>query len=237
MKLANTSLAIVLVAMFLWLNGCTCSFSLNEPGLITVVEPHTYLSEDPIALPDFDGDAENIYFYKNITRSLTRDYNVELMYGDQRKSPSCEYSVKIDVNPEFSGSWVNAIITFPGFLVFAPSWCSYYYEVQMNTKVDIKDKAGKVVATIEENPALEFTYMDFKRSFWAYTGWWMPGYGVTSLIASPFMTLYDNNADSDLQKGIGNLYGEFIADKIVVKLNMLNKDRTSPGISAMTMAD
>jgi hypothetical protein len=228
MTITNLTMVLSLAALLLWLGGCTTTLEVDPDDLtrLTVIDPVPYLGKKPVGVKNFEGDLETVHYRKFITKSLAYDYNVELLRGDALKidqnANACDYLLEISVHPEFEGSWVNALLTFPGFLVFAPSWNGFYYDAILNTEVEISSISGEVLSTLVEKPRLGINHMDFGRSFWAYSGWWMPGLGATSLLSAPFMASADDDICSPFLQTVGDTYGEYIADKIVDAINHLD---------------
>jgi hypothetical protein len=225
--ITHSSVLVLLVSLV----GCTCELQLRNPCEHVVMDPVMYLSDKPVVVQNFKGDPEDVQFFKAVVRSLDEDYSMEVIRGSLsakcNKVKRCDYAVDIRIEPRYEGSWVNFLLTFPGFILFAPSWNGYYYDAVMETRVCILDSKGKVLREVEESPVFELNYMDFGRSFFAYSGWWMPGLGATSLLAAPYMATYDEDASSPLQDEIEDIYGQKIADRIVDAINQLDEAGTS----------
>jgi len=62
--------------------------------------------------------------------------------------PATEYTAKIDVHPKYRGRGHNFWINWPGFLVWAPAWHGYIYEI--NWDMDLTLTAGTNSVPLEK---------------------------------------------------------------------------------------
>ncbi len=53
------------------------------------------------------------------------------------------------------------------------------------------------------------------RGFWSGSGWWLPGYGGTNIIAGAIFTKYDKKATDPFHKEADQTYGDYVAEKVV----------------------
>ena len=230
MKSRKSIGSVLLLWVGIVVSGCSYDLKMKNLEDYYVRDMQSMRASDPIGMDSFMGETSDIPYFEGITKSLVHDYGAKVIRGHfddvEKKRCRAKYFLNVDIKPEYSGSGWNFLVTFPGFLVFAPSWNGYRYHAILNTQVRILDREGRLVSRIDEQPEFAFNHMDFDRSFWAYSGWWMPGYGVTSLVAAPFMTGYDDDANTPLQVRLRDVYGRYIADKVVKSINELERKQT-----------
>ena len=218
----------ILVILVVFASGCSHS--------LTVKNLEEYYSrgidsrfDGSLCVSKPSGSPGDIPYFKAILKSLEEDYGLTIVrHGSVLKvaeGRSCDYSLSISIETKYNGSGKNFVITFPGFILFAPSWKGFYYDAKITTEVFIRDTAGKTVSKVFEEPLFQFNYMDSGRSFWAYNGWWTPMYGAGSLIAAPFMCSYDKDATPAFQLMVLDIYGQYIAEHIIEAMNDLAQNR------------
>ncbi len=132
----------------------------------------------------------------------------------------------LDPQPEFHGSGWNFLITFPGFLLFSHAWNGYVYRCDVPTSYTIYNPQDRSAARSDTiATTFDIRHCDFERGFWASTGWWVPGYGGSSLLAAPFLIPYDPDATASFHDTIRTTYGRYIAESILRNVIDLERER------------
>ncbi len=219
-----TMLSLCMIYLF----GCTYPIKINNLNEFLV--SHERLDERvKIGILSYNGPSENRLYFNMVVDALRRHPSTkikqDLILGKSKGNfrPDCYLSILPETS--YEGDNINFLTTFPGFLIFAPSWVGYKYSAEIHTTVEIFNRDGKKVDTIVLDPRYKFSHMDFERGFWAYTGWWI-FYGAGSLVSAPFMVRYDTDATPLFQNSIRNNYGDFVAESTMAALKPLSSSLT-----------
>jgi hypothetical protein len=188
---------------------------------------HEYMLEashaerSDIAVSPYTGPAEGRILFQHVVDGLRAHPSV----GQVRTNWAWDFhesgfepDVVLRITPrvEYRGSAWNLPITFPGFVVFAHAWNGYVYTGDAVTDIEILDPVTREVVESSEIPTkYSMRHTAFDRGFWAGSGWWMPGYGATALLAGLVFIQYDEDATDPFQKEIQRPYGEYIAEMMM----------------------
>ena len=174
-----------------------------------------------IALLPYAGPPEAEELFTHVVAALRGHPSVDQVrtnWSWEKKDPSFEPDVVVKVDPSInlSGSGWNYLITFPGFLVFAPAWNGYVYHGNVATALEVFDVSTRK-ALANETIATDYSlrHADPGRTFWAEMGWWTPGYGAVSAISGFYMISYDTDATEPFHEVIRRPYGDYVAEHIV----------------------
>ena len=215
----NVVLALLLPLCCVALSSCV--HTMNVPNSDDYIATPTHGPRQKIAVLPFEGKKTAEPFFSFAVEALRAHPSVDQIRSNwswDLKDPGFQPDVVIALDPQvtYEGSPWNMLITFPGFLLFTHTWHGYVYYANIETGITVYDPGSRQV--IEEdslNTRYSMRHCDFGRGFWASSGWWMPGYGATSLLAGIFMIRYDTDAAIPFQKEIRTPYGEYIAESIV----------------------
>jgi hypothetical protein len=128
-----------------------------------------------------------------------------------------DVDVQADVKVKYRGSGANFPITFPGFLLFAHAWNGYVYKADIVTTLTVTPASGAPLTRTLET-TYDMRHCDFGRGFWSSSGWYMPGWGATSLIAGMFMIRYDTDATPEFSQAVHEAYGSYIANNVAAMI-------------------
>jgi len=178
-----------------------------------------------IAVVPFQGDQESSAWADQVVEALRRHPSVGMVRTNWKGksaepgfSPDCV--VGIHPQAEYSGSGWNFLLAFPGFLFFLPAAHGFVYHGDVTTDVDLYENgAAEPSRTVSVPATFNMRHCDFERAFFAETGWWVPGWGASSALAAPFMIIYDSDATEPLQKEVGRVYGDWVAEHLIRTLN------------------
>jgi len=136
-----------------------------------------------------------------------------------------DYIVKININSNYKGSWVNYFIDFPGFLIWTPTWNGYIYKINHNVKITLID--GKTKQEISQfNIPLNFDVRqaDIDRT-WIENSWFECG--AIAFVGGFFHTRYDEDVTAMVTNEVYYPIGRYIAEEIKnnIKINKYNKRR------------
>jgi hypothetical protein len=166
-----------------------------------------------------------------IRDGLTRHISVEkvVLSSEPLYDLKPDVQVHTAVGATYKGSGWNFPITFPGFLVFSHAWNGYVYKANLVTRIDVTDSATGKSTTRTLTTNYDLRHCDFGRGFWSSSGWWMPGWGATSLLSGFFMVTYDNDATPLFETAVSTAYGDYVANHVV---EMLGEIETGTHASA-----
>jgi hypothetical protein len=136
-----------------------------------------------------------------------------------------DVDVHADVKVKYRGSGANFPITFPGFLLFTHAWNGYVYKADIVTTLTVTPAAGGAPRTRTLETTYDMRHCDFGRGFWSSSGWFLPGWGATSLFAGLYMTGYDTDATPEFSKVVHDAYGAYAANNIAA---MIAETETQP---------
>lgn len=115
------------------------------------------------------------------------------------------------------GSGWNFLVNFPGFLIWAPAWNGYLYEVKYTINCTlIKSSTQETIDQFKIPIALNIRHADFNRT-WTEISWLEVG--VIALIGGLVFTSYDQNVTPLVSEKIENPIGKYIAQEIVKRIN------------------
>jgi hypothetical protein len=117
---------------------------------------------------------------------------------------------------EYKGSGWNFLVNFPGFLVWAPAWHGYNYEVSHNISVQLSDaKTGKNLKTIHIPVVLDILHADINRT-WTEVSWLE--FGVIAFVGGIVFIQYDDTVTPLVEQKAGPVVADFIAKEIIEAL-------------------
>jgi hypothetical protein len=210
---------------------------------------HDYMLEashaerNDIAVLPYAGPAESRIFFQHVVDGLRAHPSVAQLRTDWNwdyYEPGFEPDVALRITPrvEYRGSAWNLPITFPGFLVFAHAWNGYVYTGDAVTDIEILDPITREVIESSEIPTrYSMRHTAFDRGFWAGTGWWMPGYGATALLAGLVFIGYDEDATDPFHNVIQRPYGEYVAEMMMRTSIAYVRNRDRNGLVSLPAAD
>lgn len=123
--------------------------------------------------------------------------------------------VMVAPKTDYSGSWVNLPITFPGFLVFAHAWNGFVYEADVKTSLALSGPgiAGEVRDDIDTK--FDLRYCDSDRGMATSSGWYTPFWGGLNLLIGVYNISYDDDASPEFRNEVRSTYGRYVANSIV----------------------
>lgn len=125
----------------------------------------------------------------------------------------------ITVDSKYDGSGWNFLISFPGFLIFAPVWNGYVYEVTHAITVQLKrgldnEHIDKFTLPV----VLDIRHSDIDRT-WVMAVDWLLTYGVVSIVGGIIYVNYDDDVTPLLADRVSIPIGTYVAQEIVNRIN------------------
>jgi hypothetical protein len=129
-----------------------------------------------------------------------------------------KYTAQINMKSDYKGSFWNWFpINFPGFLIFTPAWNGYVYKANYDFDILLRDAVeDKKIESFSVPIKLNLRHADMDRT-WTEIGWLE--WGVIPLVAGVTFISYDPDVTSALADRIEVPIGEYIAEKIILRIN------------------
>lgn len=170
--------------------------------------------------------ADRIAYYNAVVAALKRHPRVRHLrtdwkLGAKESGFTPDHRVEIRIGPDYSGDSRNWLVTWPGCYVFACAWNGFLYHADVGTDVQLLGlDSDASEAGLENIPAkFDISHCSYWRGFWSGTGWWFPGFGLHNTVTGLFFTKLDPNIVGEFHKEGNQLYGNYVADKIVRRLS------------------
>jgi len=123
----------------------------------------------------------------------------------------------IGINSKYDGSGWNFLVNFPGFLVFAPAWHGYVYEVTHAINVQLNRGAdNEQIDTFTIPVVLDIRHADIDRT-WTEVSWFEVG--AIAFVGGIIFIQYDDDVTPLLADKISTPIGTYVAQEIVNRIN------------------
>lgn len=152
-------------------------------------------------------------------------YNVRPTTAVMHGQSDLDAIATISINSKYKGSGLNFLINWPGFLVWAPAWHGYNYEINHNVSVLLTDaKSGAKINHFNMPISLDIRHAAFNRT-WTEIGWLE--FGVIPFVGGLVFINYDDNVTPIALEKAGPVIADYIAQEIVNNLQPLaNKPKS-----------
>lgn len=126
----------------------------------------------------------------------------------------------VDLRSQYEGSVANFLISWPGFLVWAPAWNGYVYNIKHDFGVHLEDGRSEGVMDSFDVPVnLDIRHAAMNRTWVAETGGWLlPGLSAVALVGGIIHTGYDKNVTPLAAKEVAAPVGGFVAQEIIRRI-------------------
>lgn len=123
----------------------------------------------------------------------------------------------IEIKTEHNGSGYNFWINFPGFLIFAPAWHGYSYEVKHAVNCTLTKPGGKeAIGQFQLPIALDVRHAAINRT-WTEVSWFEVG--IIALVGGVVFMDYDTSVTPLVSDKVESPLGKYVADEIVKRIN------------------
>jgi hypothetical protein len=218
-SLLFVSLLVCLGSMLL--GGCT------HPIVIRNMQTYQSFGNAPFENPLKIGivsdttDPEQKSLLNGISNALSNySAKVFMPYTPNSEQP-VDIVTNIDIVTEHNGSGWNFLVNFPGFLIFAPAWNGYLYEVKYTINCTLTNAAKKEVIDQFKIPIiLDIRHASFNRT-WTEISWFE--FGVIAFVGGLVFISYDDNVTPLVMEKAEGPLGKYIAQEIVNRINAKGK--------------
>lgn len=240
MKNCFKYLFVALAAISILISGCTHQMTVKNLNDY-YTSPTTNPSRVDVALAPYRGPYELSLFYQKTAAALGMHPSVRMVrvnWSPKRteKDFNPSHIVYLAINANYEGSGWNYPITFPGGYFFVCAITGYVYYANLTTDIsaspicndaDLYKESTKNNQIINESIPMKFSlrHCDFTRGFWSGTAWWFPGWGLHNIITGFVFIGYDPDATVPFVQKSADVYGNYIADKIVTTLLKTQNDQ------------
>ncbi len=143
-------------------------------------------------------------------------YNARITTAVNNDNSNVDVIATVSVLSDYKGSGWNFLINFPGFLVWAPAWNGYVYQVTHNVNVQLSDaKTGKAINTINVPVSLNIRHADFDRT-WTEISWLEVG--IIAFVGGIVFIGYDDDVTPLVEQKAGQVITDYIARQIAGSL-------------------
>lgn len=209
---------IILIGFLLFIVGCSHPLRVKNLG---VYQSHSMspLQSKGVKVGIITGtnDPYMKALVKNVGQALST-YNAEVLlpYVPQSDS-SVDVEARIGIIPTYQGSGWNFLINFPGFLLFAPAWNGYIYNVHYQVDVMVVDGRSKQRIDSFQVPIhLDIRHAEFDRT-WTEISWFE--IGIIAFLGGLYFVQYDPDVTPILTDKVGGTLGDYIAQEVVNRIN------------------
>ena len=158
--------------------------------------------------------------------------DVAYPYGPAAAQRRVDVVATVDVRPTGDGSGWNFLINFPGFLIFAPAWHGYVYEVKYDVDVTLSTPGdGAVVDRFVVPVVLDVRHASINRT-WTEISWFEVG--AIAFIGGLVFTSYDDGVTPLALEHSAATVGDYVAQKIVARMNASSRGMTLEQPTAAT---
>jgi len=191
--------------------------SLNKPLTIGIVG--NYSKPDGQNL--LDGIAASLESY---SAKVIKPYTLN-------SQSEADVVATIAVRSSYEGSSANFWINFPGFLLWAPAWNGYIYEVNHVIDVKLANAGGGQFEKFSIPIELDVRHADINRT-WTEISWFE--FGIIAFVSGFAFMNYDEKVTpllaTAIQKPVGNYVSQQIIKRINDHLNVIKASSASPPI-------
>ncbi|MBI9020162.1 MAG: SHOCT domain-containing protein [Verrucomicrobia bacterium] len=216
MKLKNPG-NLVLAVLMLAVTMVGCTHQLQIKNLSSYYNTSINSLENPVrvGIRSTCSDFEDQQLVRGIGSNLSK-YNARVTTNINGDNSNVDVVATISVLSDYKGSGWNFLINFPGFLVWAPAWHGYNYQVNHNVNVHLTDaKTGKSIDTINVPVSLNIRHADFDRT-WTELSWLE--FGVIAFVGGIVFIAYDDDITPMVAQRADHVITDYIAQRVAGSL-------------------
>lgn len=235
-RMISVWLCITMVLM------CGCAHPLVVKNLDTYRSYGVFELDKPLKI-GIDTDAnepEQLSLLEGTAKALGHSATVTMPYHKSSQKP-VDVVANVEVQTVHEGSGWNFLVNWPGFLVWAPAWHGYVYQVKYTvhctlTKADTKEFIDQFQIPI----ALDVRHAAINRT-WTEISWLEVS--VIAFVGGILFVDYDASVTPLVAEKVQDTLGKYIAKEIVKRLNAsgkfgyIHEQKPGPIIAALPPAD
>lgn len=216
MKLKNPgNLALAVLMLVATTVGCTHQLKIKNLNAYRNTSIQSLETPVRVGIRSTCSDVNDQQLVYGISSSLAK-YNAQVTSAVKSDNSNVDVISTISIASDYEGSGWNFLVNFPGFLVWAPAWHGYNYQVSHNINVNLTDaKTGKSINTISVPVVLNIRHADFDRT-WTEISWLE--FGVIAFVGGIVFISYDDDVTPLVQQKAGPVIADLIAQRIASSL-------------------
>ncbi len=170
-----------------------------------------------IGIVPLTDDFEGRRLIRNVGSALAQESATVVLPYQMKSANKADVVARIAIYPEFSGSHQSFLVTWPGYLVWAPAWHGYVYGADFTANVKLTKGADDSLVEEWKIPVkLDIRHAAINRS-WTGIGWLEVG--LIPFIGAFFFVEYDHSVTAPLLDKVERPLGEYIARQIIDRIN------------------
>ena len=215
---------ILITAALAVLSGCTHPLAVKNISTYQNTSLATLQRPITLGIKSDCSEMDGKRLVKMVADALPK-YNVRPTTAVMNGQSGLDAVATISVQSDYNGSGLNFLINFPGFLVWAPAWNGYIYEINHDFNIIITDaKSGEKINSLNIPVSLDVRHADINRT-WTEIGWLEVG--IIPLVGGIIFINYDNSVTPIATDKVGPVIADYIAQEIVDNLqHVANKPAT-----------
>lgn len=201
----------------------TFSVGCSHPLRVTNLRSYQTLAlaslERPctVGIVPLTDDFEGRRLIRNVGSALAQESATVVLPYQPKSANKPDAVVRIAIYPEYSGSSRNFLVTWPGFLVWAPAWHGYVYGADFTAEVKLTKGADDTLVEEWKIPVkLDIRHAAINRT-WTEIGWLEVG--LIPFVGAFCFVEYDHNVTAPLMDKAERPLGEYIARQIIDRIN------------------
>ncbi len=216
MKLRNpANLTLAYLMLIATLSGC--AHQLQIKNLDTYHNTSMVALETPlrVGIRATCNDIAGQKIVHGIGGNLTK-YNARATTAVAGDNSNVDVLAAVSILSDYKGSGWNFWVNFPGFLVWAPAWHGYNYQLTHKVIVNLSDaKTGEQINSLDIPVVLNVRHADFNRT-WTELSWFE--WGVIAFVGGIVFIGYDESVTPLVEQRAGPVITDYIAQQIACSL-------------------
>jgi hypothetical protein len=205
----NLVLAVLMLAVTMV--GCTHQLKIKNLSAYRTTSITPMEKTLRIGIRSTGGDISDQQLTHLFGTSLMRN-NLHVTTAINNDNSNLDVLANVSVVSDNKGSGWNFLINFPGFLVWAPAWHGYKYQVTRDITVNLSDaKTGKPIDTIKVPVVLNIRHANIDRT-WTEVSWFE--FGIIAFVGGIVFIGYDDDVTPLVQEKAGPVIAEYVAEQI-----------------------
>ncbi len=206
----------LLLVMTLFTAGCTHQLTVTNLNKYKDVDINPLDRPLTIGIVSNYAKPDDQKLLNGIATALVNSSAKVLMPYANVKNGGADVVATIAIRSTYDGSSTNFLINFPGFLVWAPAWNGYIYEVNHTVDVKLANAEGQQFERFSLPVYLDVRHADINRT-WTEASWLE--FGAIALIGGIVFTGYDESITPLLADSIQHPVGNYISQEIIKRVN------------------
>jgi len=206
----------VSLPLFLFFVGCTHTLDVTNLSSYRATQVTSLKAHKTIGIICNSSEIADKRLVKGIATSLNSQCDVVMPYS-QGSSRQVDYVVKLDIGSEYKGSGYNFLINWPGFLIFAPAWNGYIYNINYNLDVALTKNSDKTTIDSFKVPInLDVRHANYNRT-WTELSWLEVS--AIAFVGGILFTQYDDNVTPLVIDKVETPIGDYVAQEILSRIS------------------